>query len=88
MQPQHQIANIGGTLMLNCVISGHPIDSVSWLKDGHPLMTNNRIQFLSKEILRIVDVAREDKGMYQCFISNEEQTSQGSAEIVLGGMFY
>lgn len=28
---------------------------------------------------------KEDKGMYQCFVRNEQESAQGSAELKLGG---
>lgn len=30
-------------------------------------------------------VAREDRGMYQCFVRNEHEMAQGIAELRLGG---
>lgn len=84
VQPQHQVANVGRTAMLNCVISGHPVNSVSWLKNGHPLTPSSKYEFISKEILRINNISREDRGMYQCFVSNDDKMAEGVAELVLG----
>lgn len=30
-------------------------------------------------------VRKEDKGMYQCFVRNEQESAQASAELKLGG---
>lgn len=34
-----------------------------------------------------MSVAREDRGMYQCFVRNEYEMAQGIAELRLGGEF-
>lgn len=36
-------------------------------------------------VLRIEQVRREDKGMYQCFVRNDQESAQASAELKLGG---
>jgi hypothetical protein len=36
-------------------------------------------------VLRIESVKKEDKGMYQCFIRNDQENAQASAELKLGG---
>lgn len=36
-------------------------------------------------ILRIPNVGRDDKGMYQCFVRNDQESAQGEAELKLGG---
>lgn len=48
---------------------------------------NERIKLLEPLVLQIVDVTRHDRGMYQCFVENEKENAQGSAELRLGGMF-
>lgn len=48
---------------------------------------NERIKLLEPLVLQIVDVTRHDRGMYQCFVENERENAQGSAELRLGGMF-
>lgn len=39
----------------------------------------------SDTVLRIDQVRREDKGMYQCFVRNDQESAQASAELKLGG---
>ena len=39
----------------------------------------------SDNVLRIEQVRREDKGMYQCFVRNDQESAQASAELKLGG---
>lgn len=56
-----------------------------WLKDGQPLRTGARIRAVSRERISVMSVAREDRGMYQCFVRNEYEMAQGIAELRLGG---
>jgi hypothetical protein len=51
---------------------------ISWLKDGKSLSHED-------SVLRIESVKKEDKGMYQCFIRNDQENAQASAELKLGG---
>ena len=49
-----------------------------WMKDG---------KFIdhTDAILRIESVKKEDKGMYQCVIKNDQESAQATAELKLGG---
>lgn len=54
-------------------------------------MANSRVQLLSRDVLHITSVRREDKGMYQCYAYNDVDGAQGTAQIKIGGkekMFY
>ena len=39
----------------------------------------------TEAVLRINSVGREDKGMYQCFVRNDQESAQATAELKLGG---
>lgn len=41
----------------------------------------------SEPVLRIESVKKEDKGMYQCFVRNDQESAEASAELKLGGRF-
>ena len=56
----------------------------SWVKDG-TFLTHDNINHQQKEVLRINSVQKHDRGMYQCFVSNEMEIAQGTAELRLGG---
>ncbi|XP_049782578.1 Down syndrome cell adhesion molecule-like protein Dscam2 [Schistocerca cancellata] len=84
ISPQQQTVDVGRAAQLNCTTEGHPQLAVSWLKDGHPLTTSSRVRLVAPQILRIEHVERSDKGMYQCVVSNNDETAQGTAELRLG----
>ncbi|XP_046989028.1 Down syndrome cell adhesion molecule-like protein Dscam2 [Schistocerca americana] len=84
MVPQQQTVDVGRPAQLNCSTEGHPQLAFSWLKDGRPIHTSSRVRLVSPQTLKIDHVERTDRGMYQCFVSNNDETAQGTAEIKLG----
>lgn len=68
-----------------CIATGYPLASVQWLKDGQPLRTGSRVRLLTKEHIKITSVTKEDRGTYQCFVRNDYDAVQGTAEMRLGG---
>ncbi|XP_025414623.1 Down syndrome cell adhesion molecule-like protein Dscam2 isoform X36 [Sipha flava] len=81
VEPTIQTVDFGRPATLTCNYEGNPVKTISWLKDGKRLNSHDG------RVLRIDSVRKEDKGMYQCFVRNEQESSQGSAELKLGGRF-
>lgn len=81
MWPATQQVSTGSTVTINCTVSGHPITSIHWLKNQKPLALSRRIVLISRTVLHITTVQREDRGMYQCIARNDEESAQGSAEL-------
>ena len=70
--------DFGRPAVFTCNFEGNPIKTISWLKDGKSLSHED-------SVLRIESVKKEDRGMYQCFIRNDQENAQASAELKLGG---
>ncbi|XP_055318405.1 cell adhesion molecule Dscam2 isoform X28 [Sitodiplosis mosellana] len=81
IDPPTQTVDFGRPAVFTCHYSGNPIKTVSWMKDGKPMPGH------SDAILRIESVKKEDNGMYQCFVRNDQESAQASAELKLGGRF-
>ncbi|XP_065205888.1 cell adhesion molecule Dscam1 isoform X13 [Planococcus citri] len=81
VEPIVQTVDFGRPAVLTCNYEGNPVKTVSWLKDGKPISSGEG------RSLKIDSVRKDDKGMYQCFVRNEQESAQGSAEIKLGGRF-
>ncbi|CAL1264643.1 unnamed protein product [Larinioides sclopetarius] len=79
--PPYQVLNIGQEAVFNCNFTGYPVHSVTWKKDRHPLSASSRVRFLSRDVLHISSIRREDRGMYQCFVYNDLEEAQGTAEL-------
>ncbi|XP_048403537.2 contactin-4-like isoform X2 [Stegostoma tigrinum] len=71
---------IGESLQWNCKASGEPKPSHRWLKNGKPLITEERIQ-VEKGTLFIRAVNLSDSGMYQCVAENKHGVIYVSAEL-------
>ncbi|KAL4227669.1 hypothetical protein ACF0H5_013105 [Mactra antiquata] len=65
----------GDNLELKCKVSGYPLPSVTWLKDGSPLNMTTRIHVMdyqgTKGKLVIYSLEDEDEGDYTCLATNE-----------------
>lgn len=83
--PPHQVLNIGQEATFTCNISGYPVHTVSWKKDQRQIVVSNRVQLLSRDVLHIAALRREDRGMYQCFVYNDIDGAQGTAELKISG---
>ncbi|XP_017467259.1 PREDICTED: Down syndrome cell adhesion molecule-like protein Dscam2 isoform X43 [Rhagoletis zephyria] len=80
IDPPTQTVDFGRPAVFTCQYSGNPIKTISWIKDGKSIGH-------SDQVLRIESVKKEDKGMYQCFVRNDQESAEASAELKLGGRF-
>uniref|UniRef100_A0A1B0AGD2 Ig-like domain-containing protein n=1 Tax=Glossina pallidipes TaxID=7398 RepID=A0A1B0AGD2_GLOPL len=80
IDPPTQTVDFGRPAVFTCQYTGNPIKTISWLKDGKAIEHND-------PVLRIESVKKEDKGMYQCFVRNDQESAEASAELKLGGRF-
>ncbi|XP_033230988.1 Down syndrome cell adhesion molecule-like protein Dscam2 isoform X4 [Belonocnema kinseyi] len=80
IEPRVQTIDFGRPATFTCNVKGNPVKTISWLKDGKPLGHE-------EQTLRIESVKKEDKGMYQCFIRNDQESAQATTELKLGGRF-
>ena len=88
VEPNIQVVDVGRTANMSCRISGQPIHSVVWTKDGQPLNKGPRFNFLSSEVLQVLEISpvhRQDRGMYQCLVGNSKDSAQGTTQLIIGG---
>lgn len=86
VQPQTQVVDVGKEAVFQCIIGGHPIARVSWYRNAKPIVRDSRFEMTtSPEKLTVRPLQKEDHGMYQCFVSNEWEMTQATAELQLGG---
>ncbi|XP_046662354.1 Down syndrome cell adhesion molecule-like protein Dscam2 isoform X5 [Homalodisca vitripennis] len=85
IQPQSQVVDVGKQAMFQCIPGGSPVARVFWYRDGRPLVSDGRVQILTgPERLVVSPLTKEDHGMYQCFVSNDWDMAQATAELHLG----
>nr|XP_024214192.1 Down syndrome cell adhesion molecule-like protein Dscam2 isoform X41 [Halyomorpha halys] len=80
IEPSVQTVDFGRPATMSCNFEGNPVKTLSWLKDGKVLPNK-------EAMLKIESVRKEDRGMYQCFVRNEQESAQASAELKLGSRF-
>ena len=74
----------GQPTQLNACVSGIPEPEVSWIKDGRPVRTGERIHAEKKGdlySLKISEVDIEDEGTYICKATNEAGTASSKADL-------
>lgn len=70
-QPRSSSNNVGTSAEFRCVNSGIPTPTVTWYKDGKPLVVDSRHQVSSNgEILTITNIRRSDAGNIECRAAN------------------
>ncbi|NWT00199.1 CNTN6 protein, partial [Mionectes macconnelli] len=68
------------SLFWECKAKGKPSPSYSWLKNGQPLMSEERIQIENGTlIIPVLNVS--DSGLYQCVAENKYDTIYANAEL-------
>lgn len=85
LQPQVQTVDVDKNAEFQCIVSGFPADKVLWMHNGKPLTNDNRVEiFPDPPRLLLKKIQKEDQGMYQCFVANEWEQVQSTAELQLG----
>lgn len=75
---------IGEMTEFTCQFHGNPLPTVSWLKDGHPLMQNPDYDISNRansSQLTIFYPTRDHEGSYDCVITNKRGKSICSATL-------
>jgi hypothetical protein len=62
-----------------------PLSLAHFLASATHNESNQRYALVASNSLRINDVGRDDKGIYQCLVSNAQSSVQASGELKLGG---
>ncbi|XP_062389601.1 myosin light chain kinase, smooth muscle-like [Sardina pilchardus] len=73
LQPQSQDALEGTKVLFKCQVSGSPLPTVSWLKDGHPARPRAGLSLQQEgdvHLLCVDRAQRSDAGQYGCTATN------------------
>ncbi|KAJ8980663.1 hypothetical protein NQ317_013275 [Molorchus minor] len=85
IQPQVQVVDVGKDAHFQCIINGYPVSQVNWLHNGKPVAQDNRMEVMVEPPrLTVRQLTKEDRGMYQCIISNNWDQAQATAELDMG----
>ncbi|XP_010131672.1 PREDICTED: LOW QUALITY PROTEIN: hemicentin-1-like, partial [Buceros rhinoceros silvestris] len=70
VEPVETVIEAGATAMLNCQANGEPPPIIKWSRQGHPVVSNERVTVLSNGSLHIVAAQKEDTSEYECVARN------------------
>uniref|UniRef100_A0A8C3J6R6 Hemicentin-1 n=1 Tax=Calidris pygmaea TaxID=425635 RepID=A0A8C3J6R6_9CHAR len=70
VEPVETVIEAGATAMLNCQANGEPPPTIRWSRQGHPVVSSERVTVLSNGSLRIVAAQKEDTSEYECVARN------------------
>ncbi|XP_067156720.1 hemicentin-1 [Apteryx mantelli] len=70
IEPVETVVEAGATAMLNCQANGEPPPTIEWSRQGHPVVSNERVTALSNGSLHIVATQKEDTSEYECVARN------------------
>ncbi|XP_067138802.1 cell adhesion molecule Dscam1-like isoform X2 [Centruroides vittatus] len=83
ISPAVKMADVGDFVTFNCTVTGYPVNTIRWLKNSRNVVDGIRVTVLRQYQLLISDIQREDRGMYQCFVFNDVESAQGTAELLI-----
>nr|pir colorectal cancer suppressor DCC - rat (fragments) [Rattus norvegicus] len=66
-----------------CAVSGKPVPTVNWMKNGDVVVISDYFQIVGGSNLRILGVVKSDEGFYQCVAENEAGNAQSSAQLIV-----
>ncbi|KAM4692008.1 LOW QUALITY PROTEIN: peroxidasin homolog [Rhinophrynus dorsalis] len=82
--PQNTEVLVGGSVTLECGVSGNPQPSVTWTTEsGDPVPQDGRFTITSSGGLYIQNVSITEQGQYRCHVTNSEGSLEVSAQIIV-----
>uniref|UniRef100_A0AAQ5YSS4 Immunoglobulin superfamily, DCC subclass, member 4 n=1 Tax=Amphiprion ocellaris TaxID=80972 RepID=A0AAQ5YSS4_AMPOC len=69
-EPSPQTVPTGGVARFECQIDGVPTPVITWEKDKEAVPEETRFISLPNGVLQILEVTKEDEGVYRCVASN------------------
>uniref|UniRef100_A0A8C3DQA4 Hemicentin-1 n=1 Tax=Corvus moneduloides TaxID=1196302 RepID=A0A8C3DQA4_CORMO len=70
VEPVGTVLEAGATALLDCQARGEPPPTISWSRQGQPVLGDDRVTLLPNGSLRIAALQREDTSEYECVARN------------------
>ena len=83
-RPSNLNVSLKSDAELECAAYGIPTPTIQWFKNGEPIYASDYFQFTPNQgNLKILGIIAQDEGYYQCLASNELNTIQSVAQLVV-----
>ena len=81
IKPKNEIVNEGNNVTFHCNATSNPSPTLSWTKDGNAInqSSNNIVLSQDSQILNVINVERNDAGIYVCNATNNVNSVSASA---------
>uniref|UniRef100_A0A8C5DVX7 DCC netrin 1 receptor n=1 Tax=Gouania willdenowi TaxID=441366 RepID=A0A8C5DVX7_GOUWI len=81
--PTNTYAYESTDIELECAVTGNPLPSVRWMKNGEEVIPSDYFQIVDGSNLQILGLVKSDEGFYQCVAENSAGSSQAMAQLLL-----
>ncbi|XP_040396108.1 netrin receptor DCC isoform X5 [Cygnus olor] len=83
VRPANLYAYESMDIEFECAVSGKPVPTVEWIKNGEVVIPSDYFQIVGGSNLRILGLVKSDEGFYQCVAENEAGNAQASAQLII-----
>ncbi|NXI54769.1 DCC protein, partial [Chloroceryle aenea] len=83
IRPSNLYAYESMDVEFECAVSGKPVPTVEWIKNGEVVIPSDYFQIVGGSNLRILGLVKSDEGFYQCIAENEAGNAQASAQLII-----
>uniref|UniRef100_A0A7N4NUV9 Netrin receptor DCC n=1 Tax=Sarcophilus harrisii TaxID=9305 RepID=A0A7N4NUV9_SARHA len=83
IHPSNLYAYESMDIEFECAVSGKPVPTVNWMKNGDVVIPSDYFQIVGGSNLRILGVVKSDEGFYQCVAENDAGNTQTSAQLII-----
>ncbi|NXS53315.1 DCC protein, partial [Brachypteracias leptosomus] len=83
IRPSNLYAYESMDIEFECAVSGKPVPTVEWIKNGEVVIPSDYFQIVGGSNLRILGLVKSDEGFYQCVAGNEAGNAQASAQLII-----
>ncbi|KAK0687717.1 DCC protein, partial [Pygoscelis papua] len=83
IRPSNLYAYESMDVEFECAVSGKPVPTVEWIKNGEVVIPSDYFQIVGGSNLRILGLVKSDEGFYQCVAENEAGNAQASAQLII-----
>ena len=75
----------GEKLTITCKVTGFPVPTVTFTKDGKKIMKDSIIT--GEASIEIESMSYKDRGVYRCSAKNDKETDDDEFRIIVGKFF-